>query len=365
MAIALSMRTLRTGECWLTPSHGCTIMAEYFTKDCVIKTPQLDPSETRKISSFASIRNDGDEIIDVKGVIIVDGVVTTLLAYTTSEEPPPPVLKNIPIGATWDMFSVSGVDRSTGWHTISWKLWAKRTTDSDFPAGPQVSESTVYYLGTPAGSPPGYLFYDINEYAGSSTAWTVEVSTTITKDADVEIGGDVRQLYELDHSYVAYLGYQKNSGGWIEIGRIYSSSYARFSINDSVKAGDKIDFGLKWGGTGGGARGKNFYIREVITGITCDNLTTHFSSGCELLLHYDADNDGLINLNELNQSYDDYASGVITEEEFDFVSDAYIVMEGEIRTGRINVICPGCWEAPPTKIVSFESVPAGAAVTVD
>ncbi|GAH25046.1 unnamed protein product [marine sediment metagenome] len=94
---------------------------------------------------------------------------------------------------------------------------------------------------------------------------------------------------------------------------------------------------------------------EVV--IECDNPTPHFSSGCELLLHC-ADNDGLINLDELNQSYSDYENGVITEEEFDFVSDAYIY-------GGVNVVCPGCWEAPPKKTVTFTPVPAGATVTVD
>lgn len=70
--------------------------------------------------------------------------------------------------------------------------------------------------------------------------------------------------------------------------------------------------------------------------VTCDAPTSHFSSGCELLLHYDVDKDGLINLSELTQSHSDYESGIITEEEFDFVSDAYI-------NGGINVICPDCF----------------------
>ena len=71
--------------------------------------------------------------------------------------------------------------------------------------------------------------------------------------------------------------------------------------------------------------------------VTCDSPTDNFASGCELLLYYDKDNDGLINLDELNDSYTDYENGVITEEEFDFVSDAYI-------NDGINVICPICWE---------------------
>jgi len=70
--------------------------------------------------------------------------------------------------------------------------------------------------------------------------------------------------------------------------------------------------------------------------VTCDAPTSHFSSGCELVLHYDANKDGNIDIDELNQSYTDYENGIITEEEFDFVSDAYI-------NYGINVICPGCY----------------------
>jgi len=83
----------------------------------------------------------------------------------------------------------------------------------------------------------------------------------------------------------------------------------------------------------------NCYTPEPIT---CDAPTLHFSSGCELLLHCDTDNDGLINLDELNQGYQDYEDGVIAEAEYDFVSDAYI-------NGGINVVCsPGCFIPTPT-----------------
>ena len=111
--------------------------------------------------------------------------------------------------------------------------------------------------------PPGYLFYDPNEYRGTATAWRAVTSTTIQEDAYVEIGGDVRQIYE--DGYVAYLGYRKNNGGWIEIGRNTTSSYITVCKNDSVNEGDTIDFGLKWGGTGGNALGKNLYIKIAST----------------------------------------------------------------------------------------------------
>ena len=83
--------------------------------------------------------------------------------------------------------------------------------------------------------------------------------------------------------------------------------------------------------------------------ITCDGPTSHFSSGCELVLHYDVDNDGLINLDELNQSYADFENGIITEGEFDFVSDAYI-------HGGINVVCPGCYISWTQNFVVYDRI---------
>jgi hypothetical protein len=98
----------------------------------------------------------------------------------------------------------------------------------------------------------------------------------------------------------------------------------------------------------------------VVGVITCDYnpfASMDLDTGCKLLLHYDADNDGLINLDELTQSYTDYENGIIAEEEFDFVSDAYI-------NDNINVVCPECYTPPPKKMVTFDSVPAGATLEV-
>ena len=95
-----------------------------------------------------------------------------------------------------------------------------------------------------------------------------------------------------------------------------------------------------------------FYIRkriDKIMPITCDAPTPNFSSGCELLLHYDKNYDGLISLSELNQSYTDFESGVITEEEFDFVSDAYI-------NGGINVVCPSCFLTCIQNFIVYDKV---------
>lgn len=98
--------------------------------------------------------------------------------------------------------------------------------------------------------------------------------------------------------------------------------------------------------------------------ITCNNnphASLGLDTGCKLLLHYDADNNGVINLDEFNHSYSDYQSGIITEEEHSFVSKAYIVYEDDVWTGRINVICPGCWKS---KIVTFSSIPENAEVSI-
>ena len=97
--------------------------------------------------------------------------------------------------------------------------------------------------------------------------------------------------------------------------------------------------------------------------ITCDNnpyASLGLDTGCKLLLHYDLDKDGKINLDELTQSHSDYEDGIITEEEFDFVSDAYIGSD----EGDINVVCPECWTPLPKKTVTFESVPTGATLEV-
>ena len=127
-------------------------------------------------------------------------------------------------------------------------------------------EKTVPAKPTPTPTPtptppPGYLFYDTNEYRGISTAWRVITSTTIEKDAYVEIGGDVRQIYE--DGYVAYLGYRKNRGAWIEIGRNNKATYITVHTRDTVRKGDIIEFGLRWGGIGGNARARNLYIKEL------------------------------------------------------------------------------------------------------
>ena len=75
--------------------------------------------------------------------------------------------------------------------------------------------------------------------------------------------------------------------------------------------------------------------------LTCTGSTPHFSSGCALLLHYDADRDGIINQTEASTALNDYLfNGVLTQEEAQFVTDAYNA------GSSIVSVCPGCTHPP-------------------
>ena len=87
------------------------------------------------------------------------------------------------------------------------------------------------------------------------------------------------------------------------------------------------------------------------TPISCTEPTAHFSSGCELLRHYDADNDGIISYAESVKATQDYYDGIITQGEAEFVITAY-------QKGSINAVCPGCYTTPTP-------VPAGDITRVE
>ena len=70
--------------------------------------------------------------------------------------------------------------------------------------------------------------------------------------------------------------------------------------------------------------------------ITCSEKTTHSDSGCKLLLHYDADNDGKISGAELNPVGKDLLDDKITGKEYNFLYRAY-------EYNGINKLCPGCY----------------------
>jgi hypothetical protein len=89
------------------------------------------------------------------------------------------------------------------------------------------------------------------------------------------------------------------------------------------------------------------YVKKDVT--TCDNPTTHYSSGCELLLAYDTDNDGIISgwnpadpnapTGELKKATDDWQACIITMDEI-----LFIIRCASPDYGSINALCSGCYE---------------------
>lgn len=75
------------------------------------------------------------------------------------------------------------------------------------------------------------------------------------------------------------------------------------------------------------------------TAITCSGATPHYPSGCDLLLAYDYDNDGIISTSEKNAAGSARGNLIITAEEYDFIVAAY-------NAGSVNALCPGCYGAP-------------------
>jgi len=71
--------------------------------------------------------------------------------------------------------------------------------------------------------------------------------------------------------------------------------------------------------------------------VTCSEPTTHFKSGCELLLHYDTDNDNIISISEYGVAIDDMNNDIITQEELDFVKTAW-------ESSSIDALCSDCYE---------------------
>ena len=75
---------------------------------------------------------------------------------------------------------------------------------------------------------------------------------------------------------------------------------------------------------------------------TCTERCPKFDgTGCALLNHYDADNDGIISYEELLSARSDGLDGTITPEETEFVLAAY-------NAGSINALCPGCYTSSTT-----------------
>ena len=85
--------------------------------------------------------------------------------------------------------------------------------------------------------------------------------------------------------------------------------------------------------------------------ITCDGRCPKFDgTGCELLLYYDKNNDGIIDNDELmNDAFADYKNGIITEDEANFVGDA-------AKAGSINALdgCSECYKGKASfRVIEF------------
>ncbi len=73
--------------------------------------------------------------------------------------------------------------------------------------------------------------------------------------------------------------------------------------------------------------------------ITCDEPTEHFASGCELLLHYDENNDGIIDEDELTKVREDNIAGLLNDCELASIRMCH-------SATSINDLCPGCYVEP-------------------
>ena len=81
----------------------------------------------------------------------------------------------------------------------------------------------------------------------------------------------------------------------------------------------------------------NVYVPEV----TCTSPTPHFASGCDLLLAYDINGNGLIDSNEFTSANNDYNSLSITRQEHTFVLSA--------SSMTIQNKCSGCGSSNPSE----------------
>ncbi len=85
--------------------------------------------------------------------------------------------------------------------------------------------------------------------------------------------------------------------------------------------------------------------------LICEQPTVNFDSGCNLLLHYDKDNDGIISETEALSASLDHFIGKITEEERNFVRAVF-----QEKDGKINAMCTECW-TPEGYTLSVRSSP--------
>ena len=297
--------------------------------------------------------NTGDENIDISVQLFVDG----------SSEVGPKEHLNVAPGAN---IGIGTGERTfaAGSHTLNAVMWAKRTTETAFPTTPQVDISGTFHAYTlelnPVISKAELQFTDgtthqlvsegvaiPNVIVPAGVALSVPLAYC-RNDGDETL--HVKWVYDDDNMYPVscthtnLLPGQEESCG-IGAAEIYASGEHTFSVTlYAARKGDPLPTTPTQTITG-------TFNAAAPRAVTCDinNCGSGYSTGCELLLHYDADNDGMINLNELNQSYSDVETGIITAEEFDFISDAYI-------NGGINVVCTGCYVPPDEVTAEFYEV---------
>jgi len=90
---------------------------------------------------------------------------------------------------------------------------------------------------------------------------------------------------------------------------------------------------------------------ETLPELSCSAPTPSFASGCELLLSYDRNSNGKIDINEMSIAWNDYANGVISVRELDFLWAAW-------EKDSINAKCSGCFspnEVPITFVTKAEN----------
>ena len=90
----------------------------------------------------------------------------------------------------------------------------------------------------------------------------------------------------------------------------------------------------------------NVYSDEEIT---CE------LGGCDLLLYYDTDKDGIISPDELSVATSDYNIGTLSEAEYNFIQDGY-------DAGSIVNRCPGCVHREPVGGGSLFAILAALAI---
>ena len=81
--------------------------------------------------------------------------------------------------------------------------------------------------------------------------------------------------------------------------------------------------------------------------VTCNDPTQNYASGCELLLAYDMDEDGLVGDDEAYRAYADHEKGVISDAEYQFITDTR-----QYHQFVINNMCPGCHVEEQPNIVA-------------